>query len=283
LKRRLRKILSDILPREELAYIYNSYDIVGDIAVVRLTETSKKHDKVIAEAVIKVHRNVKTALAQTGPVRGDFRLRKLEYVAGENKFTTVHREHGCLFSIDVEKCYFSPRLLHERMRVAKQAKKGEIVTNMFAGVGCFSIIMASHSEVERVYSIDVNPAAVKYMQENIRLNRVYAKVVPLQGDAREIIQKRLRHVADRIIMPLPEKALEYLPCALLALKNKGGVVHFYNFEYASKNESAVEKVKLKITERLDSSSVNFEFPFGRVIRTVGPNWYQIVIDVTVNR
>jgi len=283
LKRRLRKILSDILPREELAYIYNSYDIVGDIAIIRLNETSKKHDKVIAEAVLKVHRNVKTVLAQTGPVRGDFRLRKLEYVAGENKFTTVHREHGCLFSIDVEKCYFSPRLLHERMRVAKQAKKGEIVTNMFAGVGCFSIIMASHSEVERVYSIDVNPAAVKYMQENIRLNRVYAKVVPLQGDAREIIQKRLRHVADRIIMPLPEKALEYLPCALLALKNKGGVVHFYNFEYASKNESAVEKVKLKITERLESSSVNFEFPFGRVIRTVGPNWYQIVIDVTVNR
>ena len=283
MKRRLRKILSDILPREELAYIYNSYDIVGDIAVVRLTETSKKHDKVIVEAVIKVHRNVKTVLAQTGPVRGDFRLRKLEYVAGENKFTTVHREHGCLFSIDVEKCYFSPRLLHERMRVAKQAKKGEIVTNMFAGVGCFSIIMASHSEVERVYSIDVNPVAVKYMEENIRLNRVYAKVVPLQGDAREIIQKRLRHVTDRIIMPLPEKALEYLPCALLALKSKGGVVHFYNFEYASKNESAVEKVKLKITERLDSSSVNFEFPFGRVIRTVGPNWYQIVIDVTVNR
>ena len=283
MKRRLRKILTDILPREELAYIYNSYDIVGDIAVVRLTETSKKHDKVIAEAVIKVHRNVKTVLAQMGPIRGDFRLRKLEYVAGENKFTTVHREHGCLFSIDVEKCYFSPRLLHERMRVAKQVKKGEIVTNMFAGVGCFSIIMASHSEVERVYSIDVNPAAVKYMLENIRLNRVYAKVVPLQGDAREIIQKRLRHVADRIIMPLPEKALEYLPCALLALKNKGGVVHFYNFEYASKNESAVEKVKLKITERLESSSVNFEFTFGRVIRTVGPNWYQIVIDITVNR
>ena len=283
MKRRLRKILSGVLPREELAYIYNSYDIIGDIAVIRLTEKSKKHDKVIAEAVIKVHRNVKTVLAQTGPVRGDFRLRRLEYVAGENKFTTVHREHGCLFSIDVEKCYFSPRLLHERMRVAKQARKGEIVTNMFAGVGCFSIIMASHSEVERVYSIDVNPAAVKYMQENIRLNRVYAKVVPLQGDAREIIQKRLRHIADRIIMPLPEKALEHLPCALLALKNNGGVVHFYNFEYASKNESAVEKVKLKITERLESSGVNFEFPFGRVIRTVGPNWYQIVIDITVNR
>jgi tRNA (guanine37-N1)-methyltransferase len=283
LKRRLRKVLSKLLPQKELAYVYTSYDIVGDIAIIRLTETSKKYDQIIAETIMKVHKNVKTMLAQTSPILGDFRLRKLKYVAGENKTTAVHKESGCLFSVDVENCYFSPRLLYERMRVAKQVTKGEVVANMFAGVGCFSIIMARHSEVERIYSIDVNPLAIKYLQENIRLNRVYGKVIPVEGDAKEIIEKRLRHVADRILMPLPEKAFTYLPYALLALKKAEGWMHYYDFEHARKNENPVEKVQLKVAEKLESLGVAFKIPFGRVVRTTGPNWYQVVLDIAVKR
>jgi tRNA (guanine37-N1)-methyltransferase len=281
LKRRLRKILSDFLPPEELFYVYNSYDIVGDIAILRLTEKSMKYAKTIAEAVMSVHRNVKTVLAQTSPVHGDFRIRKLEYIAGENKTVTMHRESECLFAVDVEKCYFSPRLFYERMRIAKQVKNGEVVVNMFAGVGCFSIIIAKHSKVKKVYSIDVNPAAVQYMQENVRLNRVYGKVIPLLGDAKEVIEERLHHMADRVLMPLPEKALEYLPYALLATKKAGGLIHYYDFEHAKRSENPVEKVKLKVAEKLEGLGVNFTVPFGRVVRTTGPNWYQVVLDIAV--
>lgn len=283
MKRRLRKILSEFLPQEKLIYVYNSYDIVGDIAIIRLTEISKKYDQIIAEAIMNVHKNVKTVLVQTSPIHGDLRLRKLEYVAGENKTTTVHKESGCLFSVDVGKCYFSPRLFYERMRVAKQVTKGEVVVNMFAGVCCFSIIMAIRSEVEKIYSIDVNPVAIKYMQENMRLNRVYGKVIPIEGDAKEVIDKRLRHVADRILMPLPEKAFTYLPYALLALKKTGGWIHYYDFEHARKNENPLEKVRLKVVEKLESLGVAFKVPFGRVVRTTGPNWYQVVLDIAVKR
>lgn len=176
MRKRLRKLLSDILPPEDLANVYNSYDIVGNVAIMRLTEASQRYGQAIAEAIMAGHRNVRTVLAQTSPVYGDFRLRKLVYVAGENKTTTVHKESGCLFAVDVEKCYFSPRLFYERMRIAKLIKNGEVVVNMFAGVGCFSIIIAKHSNPEKVYSIDVNPAAILCLQENIRLNRVYGKV-----------------------------------------------------------------------------------------------------------
>ncbi len=279
----MRKILSEILPQEELAYVYNSYNIVGDVAIIHLTEISKKYDQIIAEAIMNVHKNVKTVLAQTSAIRGDFRLRKVEYVAGENKTTTVHKESGCLFSVDVEKCYFSPRLLYERMRVAKQVTKGEVVINMFAGVGCFSIIMAIHSGVEKIHSIDVNPVAIKYMQENIKLNRVYGKVIPIEGDAKEVIDKRLHHIADRILMPLPKKAFTYLPYAMLALKKAGGRIHYYDFEHAGKNKNPVEKVKLKVTKKLESLGVAFKIPFGRVVRTTGPNWYQVVLDIAVKR
>jgi len=259
--------------------VCNSYDVVGDIAIVRLTERSRKCSERIAEAIMAVHRNVKTVLAQASAVGGEFRLRSLEYVVGERKTCTVHRESGCLFRVDVEKCYFSPRLSYERMRVARLVRCGETVVNMFAGVGCFSVVMAKHSGVEKVYSVDVNPGAVEQMRENVRMNRVYGRVVPMFGDARKIVEERLCHVADRVLMPLPAKSLEYLPYALLALKENGGWVHYYGFEHAAKGEDAVDKVRVLVSEKLVGICASFEVPFGRVVRAVGPNWYQVVLDV----
>ena len=281
MKKRLKNRLSKFVSSEELAYIYDSYDVIGDIAIIRVTEKSRKYSGIIAETIMSVQKNVKTVLAQTSSVRGDFRLRKLNFVAGENKTATVHKEHGCLFSVDVEKCYFSPRLLYERMRIAKQVVNGEVVVNMFAGVGCFSIIIAKHSKAEKVYSIDVNPAAIQFMQKNTRLNKVYRKVIPIQGDAKEVIEKRLRCTADRVLMPLPKKAFEYLPHAVSALKEAGGWIHYYDFEHAKKNENLV-KVKVKVAEKLQSLGVTFTIPFDRVVRTTGPNWHQIVLDIKVN-
>jgi tRNA (guanine37-N1)-methyltransferase len=279
LKRHLREILSELLPPEDLACIYNSYDIVGDIAIIRLTKASQRHSQAIAEAILSVHKNVKTVLAQTSPVRGDFRLRGLEFIGGENKTSTVHKELGCFFFVDVRECYFSPRLLYERMRITEQVKNKEVIVNMFAGVGCFSVIIAKHSNAEKIYSIDINPVAVQNMQKNVRLNRVYDKVVPMLGDSKDIIEKRLRHLADRVLMPLPEKALEYLPYALLALKRADGWIHYYDFEHAKKNEDPIAKIKQKVAKKLESSGADFQIPFGRVVRATGPNWYQVVLDI----
>jgi tRNA (guanine37-N1)-methyltransferase len=228
---------------------------------------------------MKAHKNIKTVLAQTSAVHGDFRLRRLLFVAGENGTITTHREWGCLFSVDVKKCYFSPRLSYERMRIAKQVGNGEVVLNMFAGAGCFSILIAKYSNAEKVYSIDVNPSAVRYMQENTKLNRVYGRVSCLLGDAKEIVERNLRRTADRVLMPLPEKAFEYLPYALSALKKAGGWIHYYDFEYGKKKEDAVEKVRLKVSERLLSLGAVFDIQFGRIVRATGPNWYQIVLDI----
>lgn len=279
MKRRLKVLLSEVLQPEEASNIYYSYDIVGDIAIIRLTEKARKYSQIIAETIMKVHKNVRTVLAQTSPVHGDYRLRELEYIAGEKRTTTIHKESGCLFSVDVDKCYFSPRLFYERMRIAKLVKDGENIVNMFAGVGCFSFVIAKHSKAAKIYSIDINPIAIQYMKENVKLNRTFGRVVPIEGDAKEIIQKMLHNIADRVLMPLPEKAFEYLPYALLALKNREGWIHYYNFEHAGKTENAIEKAKVKVSKRLKDLGVKFEIPFGRIVRTTGPNWYQIVLDI----
>jgi len=168
------------------------------------------------------------------------------------------------------------------MRIAKQVGNGEVVLNMFAGAGCFSILIAKYSKAEKVYSIDVNPSTVRYMQENIRLNGVYGRVSSMLGDAQEIVERNLRRTADRVLMPLPEKAFEYLPQALSALKKAGGRVHYYDLEYGKKKDDAIERVRLRVSERLQTLGAAFQIRFGRVVRAAGPNWYQVVLDIEVS-
>ena len=283
MKKDLRLLLADKLEPWELKLIYKSYDIVGDIAVIRVPEPLKQRSKIIAEAVIESHKQVKAVWRQTSSVSGDFRLRDLDFVLGERKTETLHKEHSCIFKVDLEKCYFSPRLAYERMRIAQQVQPGEVILNMFAGVGCYSIAIAKHSKPEKIFSIDINPFAIQYMQENIKLNRVEEKVVPVQGDAKKVIQERLQNVADRVLMPLPEKAYEYLDYAMLALKPTGGWVHYYDFEHANKGENPIEKIELKVSKKLQMLDVDFQVVFGRIGRPTGPNWYQVVLDIQVKK
>lgn len=261
-----------------------SFDIVGDIVVIKVPEAlePRKHD--IAEGLLEELRYVKVVLRQATPVSGTYRTRGLEWLAGEKRTETIHREHGCLFKVDLAKCYFSPRLAYERMRIADCVDKttftgSETVVNMFAGVGSFSILIAKFSGVDRVYSIDLNPMAVRFMKENIKLNKVRDKVVPLDGDAGDVIREKLQNTADRIVMPLPEKAYDYLPYAVAALKGERGWVHYQDFVHAGLTEDPVGIVTDKVSERLGSLGIEFSIPFGRTVRKVGPRYYQVALDV----
>lgn len=281
MKGNLKDALRGKLSSKELASVYKSYDVIGDIAIIRIPELLRPHSETIAEALMQQQKHVKAVWQQASPVSGDFRLRKLKWVAGEKKTETVYKEHGCLFKVDVRECYFSPRLAFERMRIASLVRENEVVVNMFAGVGSYSILIAKHSNAAKVYSIDINPVAVTYMRKNALLNKVISKVVPIEGDARIIIESRLENTADRVLMPLPEKAYEHVESALSALKPRGGWIHYYDFKHAAKQESPVEKAKSRIAEKLTQKNVNFEMPLGRIVRQTGPNWYQIAIDIKV--
>jgi len=279
----LRDILSNKLKPRELGLIFKSYDIIGDIAIIKVPEPLRKRKEIIAEAVLQTHKRVKTVLQQTSPISNEFRLRKLEWVVGKKKTETVYREYGCVFKVDIEKCYFSPRLSYERMRIAQRVQPGEVVVNMFAGVGCYSILIAKHAKATKIYSIDLNPDAVRYMLDNVLLNKVQNQVVVIQGDAKNVIQQTLKNMVDRVLMPLPERAYEYLDYALLALKPVGGWIHYYAFEHAKKLENPMEKAEAKVREKLRKLNIDFEVPFRRIVRDVGPNWFQVVLDIRVQR
>jgi len=204
---RLRDELVRRLEPWELKLVPTSYDVVGDIAIIRVPKSLEHRSEIVARAIMQIDKHVRTVLRQASPISGDFRLRELGFVAGERKTETVHKEFGCLFKVDLKQCYFSPRLSYERMRIAAMVRPFELVVNMFAGVGCFSIIIAKHSKARKVYSMDINPAAIYHHKDNVRLNRVEGIIEPILGDAKEIIEARLRRVSDRVLMPCPKRPM----------------------------------------------------------------------------
>ena len=260
--------------------ISGSFEIVGDIAIIKVPSSLAEQQSVLSTKIMATHRNVRTVLNQTNPVFGEYRLRRLDWVVGERKSHTLHKEHGCLFRVDLSEVYFSPRLAFERMRVAKLVKDGEVIVNMFAGVGCFSIIIAKYSKASRIYSIDINPRAISLMEENIRLNKLEDRVTTMMGDAKEVLEKQFPDPVDRILMPLPSKAFEYLDAACLILKPRG-FIHYYDFIHTRDREHIPQKVVEKVNKKLVHLNRRYEVGSSRSVRTVGPNWYQVVLDLQV--
>jgi len=260
-----------------------AYDIIGDIAIIKPIPGLQANVNELAARIVAASKHVRTVLRQLTPISGEYRTRALEWIFGEKKTETVHREHGCQFKVDLAKVYFSPRLLYERIRIAKKVSPKETVINMFAGVGCFSITIAKHSQVSKVFSIDINPEAVRYMFENVYLNKVARQVSTVLGDSKAIMELHLRGKADRVLMPLPGKAITYLDAAMVALKPKPGDVHIYDFVHARKGEDPLQKTLDRITSRLSRFEVSVIRKETRIVRTIGPNWYQTVTDLTLEK
>jgi tRNA (guanine37-N1)-methyltransferase len=271
--------LADKLPSHLLGGVPRAIDFVGDIAIVEVPPQLVNHKHIIGEAILEAHKQTSTVLAKSGAVEGVYRTRDFEVIAGAEKTATVYREYGCVYHVDVARAYFSPRLSSEHNRVASQAKDGETVVDLFAGVGPFVIPIAKKHENVRVYAVDVNPDAIALLKRNVAVNRAEKQVVPLLGDARQVVRKQLSGKADRVIMNLPETALEFVDVACEALKPEGGIMHYYGFVKAS-NPQETAKVRLTETVRQNNRQVK-KFLLAKTVREVAPYTWQVVVDAQI--
>jgi tRNA (guanine37-N1)-methyltransferase len=274
----LKNILSNILSSDEVSQVYSAFDQIGDIVIIKIPNELMPKKKFIADTILAHVKSAKAVFAQVSPVRGDYRVRNLEFIAGENRTITEYKEHGCRFRVDVAKTYFSPRLSTERLRIANMVGEGETIVNMFAGVGTYSILMARMNKTCKVYSIDSNAVAAELCEANAKLNKVQDRVVSIHGDAGEVIKDKLAGQADRVLMPLPESAKEFVDSAVLALKKKG-VVHYF-IHIRADNKKTSKNLGLQDTHKA-FVKYNHIVQQVRVVRGVGPRIYQIVADVLV--
>jgi tRNA (guanine37-N1)-methyltransferase len=272
---RLKDALKTILSQEELGMLVGSYDVIGDIAIIIIPPELSAKEYLVAEAILSKNKNIKTVARRAGNYDGEFRTIALAVIGGEDLRETEHRENGVRFFLNPEKVYYSVRSSNERKRIASLIRPGEEVLVMFSGIGAFPLVIAARSRAGGIVGIEKNPDAHLYAQKSLAANRRIKNVVLHQGDVLEILP-RLGRTFDRVLMPLPKTAADYLGIALPAIR-PGGRLHFYDFQAPDAFSSSIEKIRLACADyhrRLTAPEVV-------VCGHCSPRIYRICVDAQV--
>lgn len=271
----LKESLKNQLTKKQLGLVPSSFDIVGDLTIFsEFPKQLKNKEKVIAETLLKLHKNIRVVLKKTKRYSGKFRTPKLKIIAGEKRKETELRENNVRLKLNPERVYFSVRLATERKRIMEQVKNNEEILVMFSGIGVYPIIIAKNKKPKIIYSIEINPYACEYQKENILLNKI-DNIKLFKGDVRKIVPK-LNKKFDRILMPLPRGAENYLDIALKAAK-KNSIIHFYDFLNGNEFYKAEEKIKKACKK------VKKKYKIINLIKCgqFGPGIYRICVDFKV--
>ncbi len=259
------------LSKDELSVLCRAFDITGDIAIMEIPEELKHKQKMLAETLLTTQKNIKTVLKKAGIHGTEFRTQKMTWLAGKKTKETIHKELGILLKLDVEKVYFSPRLSTERKRIAEQIKPGEEILVMFSGCAPYPVVFSKNTEVEHIVGVEINPLGHEYGEHNLMLNKI-KNVTLYNGDVTQIVPK-LNTKFDRIVMPLPKSAGDFLETALNAAK-KDATINFYAFEDVGNFKAAHKRIKNACKKQ------NMRC---RILRTVkcgqhAPKTYRICVD-----
>ena len=254
--------LKHLLPRK--------WELFGDVLVIRLPKSLDAYEAPVAQAYAQVL-NAKTVLRDVGGVTGEFRTPVMRLLLGTDT-VTVHKENGVRFKFDARQIMFSSGNVDERIRVAGIPCDGEIVIDMFAGIGYFSIPIAVHQHPRRVLACEINPVAFGYLEDNIRLNSVTGVVEPVLGDNRELEGEA---VADRVFMGYVKTTHEYLATAVRLVRS-GGVIHYHE-------TCPCELIPERPISRVKSAAgdADVEVLGVREIKSYSPGISHVVVDARI--
>jgi len=124
---------------------------------------------------------------KVGTITNEFRVPEFEVLAGDPSLVTEIKQHGATFRLDYGMVYWNSRLEGEHRRLFAQFKPGQIIVDMFAGIGPFAIPAAQQGCV--VFANDLNPTSVKYLSLNSEINKVGDRVKAFNMDARDFMRK----------------------------------------------------------------------------------------------
>jgi len=256
-----------------------SFDVVGNILLLKLDDELCDFKNEIAKALISTHKHIKT-VCQIYPVSGELRTRDIEIIGGEKSTETIHKEYGLNYYVDIEKTYFSSRLANERKRIKDFVKTNEVVVDLFTGVAPFAIMIAKYANPKIIFAFDKNADAIRYAQKNVAINKVLDKIELVNLDsvkAPEFLkQKNTR--ADRIVMNLPFSSLGFFTYSLDMMADEG-VIHYYTI--IDENEIDTRIVELeKIAEK---KNYYFEKIDLNKIKSYSPHEFYMGIDITAKR
>lgn len=256
------------LDRTIIERLPDNWEMLGDVLVIKLPEELLPSKKIIAEAYSKVL-GAKSVLRDLGAIRGEERQPEMELLLGTDTDAT-HLENGVLYSLDAANIMFSSGNVDERTRMGSIECDGEVILDMFAGIGYLSLPMAVHHDPKRIYACEIRKLTYEYLERNIELNGVGEAMVPILGDNRAFAPQEK---VDRILMGYLKDTFMFLPKALQCLKS-GGVIHYHeNFPNTVLPDRPISHLKEAAGE-----DWKFEILRNKVVKTYSPGVSHVVID-----
>lgn len=267
IRARIREELSEV----DLEMLPDSWEKIGDVLILRFPDgfAAKRRAAAIYGDVL----GCRAVLQDTGGISGVMRRPQVEHLWGGQDTETVHIENGVAFRLDPRRVMFSSGNIDERIRMASVASAGEVVVDLFAGIGYFTLPLAVHGTA-RIIACEINPVAAGYLRSSAALNDVDSSVEVREGDCREVAP---RGIAERVVMGYL-RAAPFLPAAMQVLHAGGGVLHYHCT--CSTSDFPREPMH-DVRRAARNAGRNAELLHGKVVKSYAPGVVHGVLDVAI--
>jgi tRNA (guanine37-N1)-methyltransferase len=208
---------------EERALLPRSFDVVGDIVLLRIPEGLERNAGAIGQALLQFVPGARLVGSDHG-VHGADRRRTLRVLAGAGGWSTRHRENGIELEVDLGRAYFSPRLAREHARVAAEVQRGDRVYDLCCGIGPFALTIARDGRAGEVTAVDSNPEAIALLRTSYGRRKFPTPVRMYDGSVE--LFTAVAEPVDRVILNLPLEGIKYLPSVARTVARRGRLYYY---------------------------------------------------------
>jgi tRNA wybutosine-synthesizing protein 2 len=272
--------LKNELTADELALLPGGFQQIGDTAILSLRPELLNHKIEIAQQLMDIFTRIRGVYLKKGAITGEFRSPQIEFILGENAPETVHREHGISYKFDITKIMFAKGNINERLRISQLIQPNEVLFDLFAGIGYFSLLAAKSGKPTKIYAFELNPIAHKYLNENIQLNQINKDreiLIPVLGDS-NIEALKINDKADRVIMGMLPAPRGHIDTVFKIIKETA-MVHYEGVIGGSETETDLfndfEEINKTYNRDLELTNVT-------QVKSYGPKLYHVTLDIRIS-
>ena len=215
-------------------------------------------------------------VARMGEVHGEYRKSGVELLLGDDDWV-VRRENGIDYGYRMTKCMFSAGNVNERRRMGEVVGEGEVVVDMYAGIGYYTLPALVHGRASIVHACEWNPEAVMSLGWGLEANRVEERCVVHVGD-NAVTTRSLNGLADRVILGLLPSSDEGLGSALEVLRPEGGVLHVHGLAEPNSYDKWEEETRAAVTAERIGCDIRSSMTR---VKSYAPHWDHVVLDLIV--
>ena len=216
---------------------------------------------------------------------GPMRKSQVELLFGESG-VVCHKENSIIFEFDTTKVMFSSGNVSERIRISNFDCSDEIVLDLYAGIGYYTLPLLVHANVKLLYACEMNPDSICFLKKNLIHNGVSEKCVINEGNNSSILSNpNIIGEVNRVMLGLLPSSRDGWDLAIQALNPKGGILHLHGNCVSKEEKKWAKEVLEELKIISDKLNRNFRFKLEHIekVKSYAPKINHVVLDIIVSK